>query len=82
MFDSRPLDPYSREKNIIKEYSKSIEQKGMTFDHDFGYSLPSLKKRKEEKENVIVIKSHAFLVDLKIQVDEIILPGLADGYYL
>ena len=31
-----------------------IEQKGMTFDHEFGYSFPLfsslLKKRKEEKE--------------------------------
>jgi hypothetical protein len=47
-----------------------IEQKGMTFDHNFGYSfpfsLPSLKKRDEEKENEvakIVIKSHAFPLD-------------------
>ena len=29
-----------------------------------------------------MIKSHDFLLDLKIQVDEIFLPGLADGYYL
>ena len=32
-----------------------IKQKGMSFDHDFGYSLPLfsffLKKREEEKEN-------------------------------
>ena len=28
-----------------------IEQKGMTFDHDFGYSFPSLKKKEEEKDN-------------------------------
>ena len=31
-----------------------IEQKGITFDHDFGYSLPLfsslLKKREEEKK--------------------------------
>ena len=26
-----------------------IEQKGMTFDHDFGYSLTNIKKE-EEKE--------------------------------
>ena len=42
----------------------------MTFDHDFGYSIPLfsslLKKSEEEKENEIakiVIKSHAFLLD-------------------
>ena len=47
-----------------------IEQKGMTFDHDFAYSFPLfsslLKKREEEKENElakIVIKGHAFLLD-------------------
>ena len=28
-----------------------IEQKGITFDHDFGYSLSSQKKVEEEKEN-------------------------------
>ena len=28
-----------------------IGQKGMTFDHDFGYSFPYLKKREEEKKN-------------------------------
>ena len=44
-----------------------IEQKGMTFYHDFGYSFvlfsSLLKKRKEEKENElekIVIKSNDF----------------------
>ena len=35
--------------------SYQIEQKGMPFDHEFGYSLPlfssSWKKREEEKEN-------------------------------
>ena len=47
-----------------------IEQKCMTFDHDFGYSfllLSSILKREgKEKENKvakIVIKSHAFLLD-------------------
>ena len=47
-----------------------IEQKGMTFDHDFGYffpfSLPPYKKRKREKVNElakIMIKGHAFLLD-------------------
>ena len=47
-----------------------IEQKDMTFDHDFGYSFPLfsslLKKGGEEKENEvakIVIKSHVFLLD-------------------
>ena len=49
-----------------------IEQKGMTFDHDFGYSFPPLfpskKKRDEKKENElakIVIKNYAFLLDLE-----------------
>jgi hypothetical protein len=32
-----------------------IEQKGLTFDHDFGYSFPLfsslIKNREEEKEN-------------------------------
>ena len=44
----------------------------MNFDHDFGYSFLTfsylLKKREEEKENElakIVIKVHAFLLDLK-----------------
>ena len=48
-----------------------IEQKGMTFDHDFTYSFPLfsslLKKEGREEENKvakIVIKSHAFLLDL------------------
>ena len=47
-----------------------IEQKGMTFDHNFGYSFPIffylLKQDEEEKENEfakIVIKGHAFLLD-------------------
>ena len=48
-----------------------IEQKGMTFDQDFIYSFPLfsflLKKEEREKENEvakIVMKSHAFLLDL------------------
>ena len=47
-----------------------IEQKGITFDHDFSYSFPLfsslLKKEGREKKNQvskIVIKSHAFLLD-------------------
>ena len=36
----------------------SIGQKGMTFDHDFGYPFPLFSffqnKREEEKENEIV----------------------------
>ena len=51
---------------------KWIEHKDMTFDHDFGYSFQRfsslLKKSEEEKENElakILIKSHAFLLDLK-----------------
>ena len=46
------------------------KKKGMTFDHDFGYSFPLFppRKREEEKENEvakIVIKSNAFLFDQK-----------------
>jgi hypothetical protein len=45
-----------------------IEQKGMPFDHHFGYSFPPfsspLKKRGKENELAkIGIKSHAFLLD-------------------
>ena len=43
----------------------------MNFEHDFGYSFPVfislLIKREEEKENElakIVVKCHAFLLDL------------------
>ena len=40
---------------IQREAEGWIEKKGMTFDHDFGYSFPRLsyllKKREEEKEN-------------------------------
>ena len=45
----------------------STELKGMTFDHDFGYSFPLfssfLKKGEKEKENElakIVFKTHVF----------------------
>ena len=56
---------------ICRSSSKCvIEQKGMTFDHDFGYSFSIfsslLKKEGREKEDEvtkIVIKSHAFLLD-------------------
>ena len=48
----------------------AIEQKGMTFGHDFDYSFPLftylLKKGGREKENEVAkveIKSHAFLLD-------------------
>ena len=36
-----------------KNNPKKIEQKGMAFDHGFGYFFPPslLKKREEEKEN-------------------------------
>ena len=58
---------YINNKNIIELENLScrtwkfdyniniIEQKGMPFDHDFGYSCPlsscPIKKREEEKEN-------------------------------
>ena len=52
-----------------------IDEKGMTFDNDFGYSLPLfsslLKKRGKMKKDVIakiVIKGHAFLLDLFISI--------------
>ena len=60
---------------ILREYIFSqgeqlIDQKGMNFDHDFGYSLPLfsslLKKEGRRKGDLIakiVIKSHAFLLD-------------------
>ena len=68
---------------IIHVYNhlQKIEQKGMFFNHDFGYSFPLfsslLKKREEEKENEvakIVINSHAFLLDpSKIEIYIIII---------
>ena len=51
----------------IMTFLRRTKLKGMTFDHDFGYSflfsLPSLKKVGIEKENElakILIKSHAY----------------------
>ena len=56
---------------IRKTFYKLIEQKGMIFDHDFGYSFPLfsslLKIQGREKENKvakIVIKRYAFLLNL------------------
>ena len=60
-----------------------IEQKGMTFDHDFSYSFPLwsslIKKGRRNREWIakIVIKSHAFLLlhlflDLKNGSQEIL----------
>ena len=50
-----------------------IEQRGMTFEHDFIYSFPLfsslVKKEEEEKENElakIVIKGNVFLLDLSL----------------
>ena len=47
-----------------------IEQKGMTFDHDFSSSFPPFLfpptkegRRKRERISIIVIKSHAFMLD-------------------
>ena len=47
-----------------------IEQKGMTWNHDFGYSFPLLpsllnEEKKEEWKAKIVIFSYAFLLDHK-----------------
>ena len=57
--------------NLQSAVHFKIEQKGMTFDHDYVYSFPlfssPLKKegrRKGERIAKIVIKSHAFLLDL------------------
>ena len=59
-----------------------MEQKGMTFDHDFSYYIllfsSLLKKEGREKENEvakIVIKSHAFLFHhmpfaIRLQMDK------------
>ena len=53
-----------------------IEQKGMTFTHDFGYYFPlfssHLKKREEYEVAKIVIKSHAFLLDPLIHITNFI----------
>ena len=54
-----------------------IEQKGINFDHDFGYSFhllsSLLKKREEEKENEK--QNRAFLIDpLRFRIH-----GLASG---
>ena len=74
----RPQYPMRAKLSAILKYIqivqlnlvKKIEQKGMTFDHDFGYSFPLsfslLKKEGREKKNEvakIMIKSHAFLLD-------------------
>ena len=40
---------------VLKVRKRLIEQKGVAFDHDFGYFFPPfsshLKKREEENEN-------------------------------
>ena len=60
-------------KKYFIEYYNLIDQKGMTFDHDFGYSFPLFQsllekqgRRKGECILKIVIKNHAFLLDLII----------------
>ena len=53
-----------------------IEQKGMPFDQDFGYSLPfslpskkrGKKKRRMNSKNRD--QSHAFLLDLNLYISE------------
>ena len=65
----------NRKQLPIKSYelfkSCTIEQKGITFDHDFGYSFPtfsSLLKIEGRRKGLwiakVVIKSHTFLLDL------------------
>ena len=59
----------------VKKISSVIEQKGMTFDYDFVFFFlfsSLLKKegrRKAEWIAKIVIKSHAFLLDLPFNVN-------------
>ena len=79
----RPISTYQKRHlflplpfSILKPTNKRIEQKGMTFDHDFCYSLPLfyslLKKegrRKKEWIAKIMIRCHAFLLN---QIKEIL----------
>ena len=65
------ISPKLRNLIIRNTVYKLIEQKGMTFDYNFGYYFPLfssfLKKEGRENENKvakIVIKRHAFLLDL------------------
>ena len=58
MFQCTAFDNMSlkfRNHIIRKTFYKLIEQKGMTFDHDFSYSFPhfsSLLKNREEKRRI------------------------------
>ena len=49
---------------------KLIEQKGMTFDHDFDihspFLLPSFFMREEKRITKVAVKSHAILLDRQI----------------
>ena len=51
----------------------------MTFDQDFDYSFPLfsslLKNEGREKENEIVFKSHAFLLDQHYVISNLDVPG-------
>ena len=75
---------------LLGTFILKIEQKGMTFDHDFGYYFPHfsslLKKKEEEKENElakIVIKGHAFLLDLfSNSIYQTLLPWFCKQRYL
>ena len=62
-----------------------IERKGMTFDHHFGYSFPLLKKEGKRKGDCIakiVIKSHAFLLDLVLGTHYLFFPILFLEHHL
>ena len=58
-------------------FRERIEQKGMTFDHDFCYSFLFssslfLKKGREKGKKItkVVVKSHPFLLNLEKDVSE------------
>ena len=63
-----PKTKYFSKNNIIL-----IEQKGITFDHDFDYSFPLfsslLNGDKENELAKVVIKGYAFLLDHHMLVD-------------
>jgi hypothetical protein len=65
------IEKYNIRVYYQRNYVFWIKQKGMTFDHDFGHSFPLFSsllnnegRRKENKSSKIVIKGHAFLLDL------------------
>jgi hypothetical protein len=64
---------FNEENEIVKTFNfiKMIEQKGITFDHDvyLPFSFPSSLffwegREKGKRITKVVVKSHAFLLDL------------------